>query len=295
MKHLLVLSVIMTFLPLSIQAQDDDMYFVPTKKTQARSQLRMSSSSYESVPSQQSSDGYRFTEEPEYYADSAGDFSLTRQMTRFDGYTPTDAYWEGYDRGRSDEWSLNSWHSPWYYSSFYPWYDSYWYGPSWTWSFSWSYDPWYYRRPYYSWGWGYRPYYASWHYRPYRYSSWHYRPGYSRSHIGAGTINRYGRTNNAGRGYRGGTTGGSTNNRSGSSRSFTYGRQSNNNTTTALPRNNSTTGTNRSYSGGTNRSSSYSSSSSSSRSSMGSGSRSGGYSGGSRSGGSSGGGSSRRR
>ena len=55
-------------------------------------------------------------------------------MSRFEDYTPSDAYWAGYRDGR--------WTSPWYYSSYYPWYDSW-------------YDPWYYGS---YWGW-YSPYY----------------------------------------------------------------------------------------------------------------------------------------
>jgi uncharacterized membrane protein YgcG len=90
------------------------------------------------------------------YPDSAyTDYKYTRRMSRFDDYTPTEAYWEGYRDGR--------WTSPWYYSSYYSWYDP------------WYYDPWYYG--YYGWygGW-YSPYYT-W-YSPWRYPYYGYWGGW---------------------------------------------------------------------------------------------------------------------
>lgn len=179
MKKMILFTALLVALPLTMHAQDDDMYFVPTKKNvdefnsrrygmpqstyyegSSRSvdeyNRRMGGSSYE-VIGNDSSDVIDFSGVQGVYPDSVGDFQLTRQMARWDGYTPTDAYWEGYERGRSDEWRMSTWHSPWYYTSYYPWYDTYWYSPWYysSWHIGW-YDPWYYR-PYYG---GYYGYYG---------------------------------------------------------------------------------------------------------------------------------------
>ena len=198
MKKTILLSALLVAMPLSMMAQDD-LYFVPTKKAVQEAKKdyyrqngyddysysgstrsvdeynRRGGSYYEDIPD--SSDVIDFSGEMGVYPDSAdmgGDYQLTRQMARWDGYTPTDAYWEGYDRGRSDEWAVSSWHSPWYYSSYYPWYDSYWY------------DPWYYGH--YGWGlswsWGWRypySYYSSWYYPGYYHHYGYYRPYYGGS------------------------------------------------------------------------------------------------------------------
>lgn len=208
MKKLLLLSMTFALLPLSLMAQDD-MYFGSTKQ---KSSPRRNSSTYQSgyySGSSRSVDDYNrrgsgsnyeviktdtgdvisFSPVEGTYPDSEGDFAMTRKMTRFDDYTPTAAYWEGYDQGRRDSWD---WHSPWYYtSSYYPWYDYGWYDPwyrtSWRWGW---YDPWYYD---YSWRWGWS--------RPYYYSSYYgwggYYGGYyshsSRYHGNGntGTLSRY--------------------------------------------------------------------------------------------------------
>ena len=211
MKKLIIFSVILCSLPLSMQAQDDDMYFVPSKKKEVANTSSYSSpkadtyysgsnrsvddynrrsqsgwsyngSSYQVISGDSTmKDVITFTPVEGVYPDSTaefGDFALTREMTRWEGYTPTDAYWEGYDRGRSDEWSASVWHSPWYYSSYYPWYDRWYYDPwypSWTWSTGWYYDPWYYR-PYHYYGWGWRGYYGGHHGGYYGHTHRNYRP-----------------------------------------------------------------------------------------------------------------------
>lgn len=308
-------------LPLTMQAQDDDMYFASKKSAKkSKAEYISPSNTYYSGSTRNVDEynrrvGYRmnpiandstgndiinFSAVEGVYPDSvAGDFQLTREMSRWDGYTPTDAYWEGYDRGRSDEWR-NSWHSPWYYSSYYPWYDSYWYDPWYysSWHYGW-YDPWY--RPYYHYGWGWGGYYSSWYYRPY-----HYVSVRNSNRVGAGTINRYGRTHGAvpgGRSY--GTASGNVRNRtnaslrnSNSAASSRTGINSGNVRNRSIISNSSSASSSRStgsYSSSSSRSSSSSmgsfggSSSRSSGSSMGgSSSRGGSFGGG-------GGGSSRRR
>ena len=181
MKKWILLTAV-TFLPFTLMAQDDDMYFVPTKENVAKEaeQYGIPKNTYYSG-SKRSIDDYNrrswssavpidsagtdiidFSAVKGVYPDSAysegadNDYKYTREMTRFDGYTSTSAaYWEGYRDGR--------WASPWYYSSYYyPWYDPW-------------YDPWYY---------GYYSYYSPWrygwygsYYRPWGYYGW-YTPRY---------------------------------------------------------------------------------------------------------------------
>ena len=203
MNNRILVSLILGALPLTMMAQDDDMYFVPTKKNVARDRAtygipadtyysgsmrsvdeynRRWASSYEVLPVD-TGDIISFAGVEGVYPDSLGDFSLTQRMTRFDGYEPSAAYWAGYSRGYSDSWG---WHSPWYYS-YYPWYD-------------WYYDPWYYD----SWYWGgwygwYGPWYSPW-YRGYYsyYDPWYYSGGgVTYAHYNPGTEN-HGRISGAG-------------------------------------------------------------------------------------------------
>lgn len=232
MNNRFFVSLLLGALPLTLLAQDDDMYFVPTKKNveRATADYGMPSSTYYSG-SNRSVDEYNrrsavgssyyqvvakdttgrgdvidFSAERGVYPDSmqTEDFTLTRQMARYDGYEPDAAYREGYRDGRRD-----SWHSPWFYSSYYPWYDSW-------------YDPWYYR-PY---GWYYSTWYDPWYYdyywhRPYGwYGGWYggYYPHYhGGGWIGSGKSRLYARNGNTGTIDRSGRSHGSFN-RSGSTR-----------------------------------------------------------------------------
>ena len=180
-------------LPLTMMAQDDDMYFVPTKENVAKEKKNygMPKNTYYSG-SQRSVDDYNrkaweqrdsaasdiidFSARQGVFSDSlyrgqeSQDFQYTQRLSRFDDYLPGEAYWEGYSDGRRDR--------TWYGSvGYYPWYDS-WYDP-------W-YDPWYYGyyRP-----WGYYGYYGYYggYYGLYRPRPWGYygggygyhRPGHS--------------------------------------------------------------------------------------------------------------------
>ena len=202
MKKWILLSAMLGAVALSTHAQDDDMYFVPTKKNVASERAtygiptdtyysgsqrsvdeynRRWASSYEVLPPD-TGDIISFAGVEGIYPDSLGDFSLTQRMTRFDGYEPSAAYWAGYSRGYSDSWG---WHSPWYYS-YYPWYD-------------WYYDPWYYD----SWYWGgwygwYGPWYRGYYgwYDPWYYGGYYYGGGGSLAHS-PGTAN-HGRVTTAG-------------------------------------------------------------------------------------------------
>ena len=201
-----------TFLPLSMMAQDDDdMYFVPTKEnvTKEARKYGMPQNTYYSG-SNRSVDDYNRRSQFSYPVDSTGndiidfsavrgvypdsisasvaendDYRLTRQMSRFDDYTPSEAYWDGYRAGR--------WSSPWYYNSWYSWYDPWYYDSWWYWN-----DPFYYTSWHY--GWRYPYYYSTWYspryYRPYRYYGGGYygRAGRS-SDTSAQTMRYYDRRN----------------------------------------------------------------------------------------------------
>ena len=183
-------------LPLSLVAQDDDLYFVPKKKSVEKvtdnygipanvyyvgsdrsidEYNRRTKSYYEVIGADSTlNDTISFSAEKGIYPDSISDedFKLTKEMSRFDDYrlSDYDAFWAGYNAGRYD-WA---WHSPWYYSR-YGWYDP-WYYSRWAW-----YDPWYY-----GYGW-YSPGYYAW------YGSGRVGRRYVNT-IGAGTIRRDGMT-----------------------------------------------------------------------------------------------------
>ena len=192
MKKLMMFLLLMGVLPLSVAAQDDDMYFVPTKENQAKEarSYGMPTNTYYSGSARSVDDYNRrawssvtpidsagndiidFSAVRGVYPDStyketvAEDYKYTRRMSRFDGYTPSQAYWEGYRDGR--------WDSPWYYTSYYSWYDP------WYWD-----DPWYYRGWYSPWHYGY--------YRPWRYGyvGWYGYRGYYGPRWYAGRSYRY--------------------------------------------------------------------------------------------------------
>lgn len=194
MKKLILISLLIGALPLSMVAQDDDLYFVPKKSSKVErvnddyglpretyysgsnrsvDDYNRRVSTYVPIDSA-SSDIIDFNGELGVYPDSLEDYKLTKKMERFDDYSLSDnaAYWAGYQEGRHDLW----WHSPWYYRTYgwYNWYDP-WYYTSWRYGI---YDPWYYGP--YSWygGWWYDPWYDPWYYGSY----WgypYYRYGYA--------------------------------------------------------------------------------------------------------------------
>ncbi len=213
MKKLILLSVIAGVMPLASLAQDDDMYFVPTKANVAKSaaEYGIPQNTYYSG-SQRSVDDYNrrgsqftpidsagndiinFSAEQGVYPDSAydesADFQYTRRMSRFDDYNWSTPYWAGYYAGRSSRW-----YSPWWYYD--PWYDPWYYGYG---HYGYGYYGWY--SPWYYSNW-YSPYYYG-----YYYGGWPYyatRPVYRR---GNGTLNHI-RPSSSGNSYRGGLRTGS--------------------------------------------------------------------------------------
>ena len=239
MKKLMLLSLMLGVLPLTMMAQDDDdMYFVPTKKAmeKQKSTYALPQNTYY-VGSNRSIDDYNrrippmavptdtalcdtidFDGQMGVYPDSLQDFQLTREMSRWDGYEPKDSYWDGYADGRHD--AMLNWHSPWFYDYYGMWWDPwmmdryYLYHGLWgdPWFYSGWYNPWYYG--YYGYGYypGYYPYYYGYGWYP---SYWGGGGGSHRHYNDrAGTINmRSGNMNgrvyssaNAGRARNGNTT-----------------------------------------------------------------------------------------
>ena len=185
MKKLILLTLVSAF-TLSMVAQDDDMYFVPTKENVAKEAKKygMPQNTYYSG-SNRSVDDYNRRAQFSYPADSVGndiidfsavrgvypdsaysqssendDYALTRRMSRFDDYTPSEAYWDGYRAGRwSSPWynSWYSWYDPWYYDSWWYWNDPFYYSSWYGWRYPWYYSTWYSPRYYGYYGY-YRPY-----------------------------------------------------------------------------------------------------------------------------------------
>ena len=198
MKKLILLTLVSAF-SLSLMAQDDDMYFVPTKENMAKEAKKygMPQNVYYSG-SNRSVDDYNRRAQFSYPVDSTGndiidfsavrgvypdsaysqpvendDYALTRRMSRFDDYTPSEAYWDGYRDGR--------WSSPWY-NTWYSWYDPWYYDSWWYWN-----DPFYYSSWY---GWRYPYYYSTWYSPRYRYYGGGYisRGGSYYGHGGSGRL-----------------------------------------------------------------------------------------------------------
>ena len=283
MKKWILLAAVCS-LPLLMMAQDDDMYFVPTKENVAKEAETwgMPKKTYYSG-SNRSVDDYNgrlsSTVTP---IDSLGkevetdDYKYTRQLSRFDDYTPSQANWEGYRDGRwTSPWYYDrygwysTWYDPWYISWYDPWYDPWYYGGYYGWNSSWRYG-WYgsYYRP-----WGY---YYSWYTPIYYYGGrGHKSTAHDRFHANRNVSGSSSFGNGFGR-----ARGGSSNSRGG----FGNSRSSSNRSTTTQR---STFGNSRSNNSGFGSRSSSSSSSSfgSNRSSSSGGSRGGSFGGGSRSGG----------
>lgn len=253
MKKLFLLLVLANALPLLTWAQDDDLYFVPSKVTQdnsndntpayyvgsdrkvdeynRRGQFR---SKYQMIGTDSvGNDIISFGKGVGVYPDSSyvdttfyysgsprledDDYAYTRYMSRWDGfYDPWFyRYWGPSRYGWYGGW-YTSWYSPWYGAWYDPWFDPWYYGYGWGWN-GW-YSPWYY-----GYGWGY-PYWGGWYGGGY---ANYYRGGNPRGLAGDRTWS-YSRPTSGGNGNFGRTYGNSGGNgrtssytsRSGSNRSF---------------------------------------------------------------------------
>jgi len=301
MKRTLLLFALAGVTPLSLMAQDDDMYFVPQKETKVATPKENKVSERPTYYSGLDCDvdEYNRRGRLKSYYQKIGNDSLGNDIIEFhagDGTYGTEfdndtlAVYPGSERyyddaeddyacsrnlGRFD--GFYGWYDPFFYSywgslywrSYYGWYSPWYYG---------YYDPWYYGGWY---GWGY-PYYYGW-------SAWH--PAHYYAYRGpSGTMNHSrGALGGAGKSY---AFGGVRRNGNGST---AYGNR-NSSFSRSRSSSNRTNSGNRSYNFGGRRQSSNSSSysrsvtQSPSRSSFGSGSFGGGRSGGSFGGGRSGGG-----
>ena len=223
MKKWFLMSLMLGALPLSMLAQNDDMYFVPSKSAVDKARAARASRGTYYVGSNRSVDEYNrqgsyyqalppdsdiidFSAVQGVYPDSTSDYDLTRRMMRYEEYEPNSSFWEGYNAGRRDSWYGYGWTSPWYSSYYYGWYDPFyypWYG---TW-----YDPWYYG--YYS-PYNYRYGYYGWGH-PYYYGYYGGGGGYTRNYPGTrnhGDVARsgsYGIRTGSSTSYSSGTFGGS--------------------------------------------------------------------------------------
>ena len=192
MKKLILSLLLLGAMPLTMLAQDD-VYFVPTKERVAKenanygipsktyySGCSRSVDEYNRIPSATAvrldslgNDIIDFSVVRGVYPDSAftdslatsEDYALTRQLTRFDDYTPAEAYWEGY---RDGTWA-SPWFSNYYWNDWYYWNDPWYYG-YYGWSSPW-YHGWYYSRWSTPWYYGYYgyPYYGYYGYPYYTY------------------------------------------------------------------------------------------------------------------------------
>ncbi len=200
MKKIFLLTMLGVSLPVLTMAQDDDLYFVPSKETKAkaantygmptdtyycgskrsaRDYNRRSWDATAAASDTTANDIIDFSAVQGVYPDSTtataateedSDYTCTRKMSRFDGYTPSEAYWEGYrdgtwTGGRPGWYSAwyGSWYGPWYSTWFDPWYDSWYFGTYWGWGAPyfyawyspWRYDYYYWSRPHWGWHGGY--------------------------------------------------------------------------------------------------------------------------------------------
>ena len=176
MKKMILLTIVSAF-SISLMAQDDDMYFVPTKENLAKEakMYGMPQNVYYSG-SNRSVDDYNRRAQFSYPVDSTGndiidfsavrgvypdsltasmaeneDYKLTRRMSRFDDYTPSEAYWDGYRAGRWSSPLYNTWYSwydPWYYDSWLYWNDPFYYSSWYGWRYPYYYSTWYSPRYY---------------------------------------------------------------------------------------------------------------------------------------------------
>lgn len=191
MKKLFLLFVLAGAMPLSMMAQDDDLYFTPSKKA------AKTSSSVENKPtyyagSNRDVDEYNrhgkfrstyqkigvdslgndiieFQAGTGIYPDSTyvdtmwvspkkkyqddEEYAYSRRMSRWDGYYGWYDPWF-YGHWGYRPWGYWGWYDLWYYS-YYGWYDPWYYGYyGYPWYYGWGpYDPWYYGYyGYYGWG-----------------------------------------------------------------------------------------------------------------------------------------------
>ncbi len=204
MKRLFLLLAIMGTMPFVAHAQDDDLYFVPTKSAKTVDQVNENEVPAYYRGSNRSVDEYNRRGKFSSYYQKIGTDSLGNDIVTYRhgfGVAPDTSYvdtayvYPGSVRWNDDDYAysrrLSRWdgfYDPWFYSygpwggRYYdPWYYGYggWYDPWYTgWYGGW-YDPWYYGYA----GW-YGPYYRGWYggwYNPW-YGGWGY-PWYGGTYV----------------------------------------------------------------------------------------------------------------
>lgn len=164
---LLMWGLLMPFVAMA-QYDDDDLYFVPSKKQTSKVSVITTTVPSETtvttyVPSSYSGstrDVDEYNRRGRYRRSAAGDGAEASGVDSL-----ATAYTAGYAQGYGDAYARGytdaSYDIPSYRVRFFNCYDPFWYD-SWLWSPYW-YDPWYYSGWSYSWGWGwsyYRPWYG---------------------------------------------------------------------------------------------------------------------------------------
>lgn len=184
MRKILMFIVLIGFMPVTMLAQDDDLYFTPKKKEAKSVAARQQSAYY--IGSDRDVDEYnrhgkywshyqklgvdengsdiiQFQKGDGVYPDSMyvdttfvgkyrdvvmdDDYSYSIRMSRWDDFY--DPWLYGYRWGYGPYWR-SAWYDPWYYGG---WYDPWYYGYGWGYPYHWSY--------YYG-GWGYPHYHGYW-------------------------------------------------------------------------------------------------------------------------------------
>ena len=199
MKKLILMTVLAGVLPLSMMAQDDDLYFTPKKSSETNSVVEKLTyysgsdrnideynrrgkywSHYQKIGTDdKGNDIIQFTKGSGVYPDSTyidttfvgkyyetmvndDDYRYTRRMSRWDGYY--DPWYYSYSWGFGPYWGYGArWRYGWYDPFYDPWYDPWYYGGYYG-----------YRYPYY----GYAGWYGGW------YSPWYYGGYYGYPHYG---------------------------------------------------------------------------------------------------------------
>ena len=199
MKKLVLMTVLAGALPLSIMAQDDDLYFTPKQSSETSSVVEKSTyysgsdrnvdeynrrgkywSHYQKIGTDdKGNDIIQFTKGNGVYPDSTyidttfvgkyyetmvndDDYRYTRRMSRWDGYY--DPWYYSYSWGFGPYWGYGArWRYGWYDPFYDPWYDPWYYGGYYG-----------YRYPYH----GYAGWYGGW------YSPWYYGGYYGYPYYG---------------------------------------------------------------------------------------------------------------
>ena len=209
---------------LTASAQDDDLYFVPSKKSSKKTtpteryetpsrenQVQDNTQTYDNwadgrgngnwdvdaynrrKPHTETADTVAIDSSEEAEDMASGDY--TARLVRFHspraGIIVSSPYYSDIIDVWVDPWYYNSWYSPWgwYDPWYYSWHSAYWYH-GWGWGWSWSYYP------YYSWSWGWGwcdPWY---HHHHHCHPTWGgVHTNYYAGNIGprGGLVGRYGR------------------------------------------------------------------------------------------------------